>query len=730
MPAQPLLEQFLHDRPALARRQAEADRLISASGAAHLVHEVAREAKNRPWRIDPVPLILPGATFDILADAVAERLHGMEELLADLYGPRRVVREGLVPAEALSSSRRYRLSAVGTPSPRRWLTTYAVDVVALADGSWRVVQDLADTPTGVGYALLDRSVMGRVAAELLGPGAADDLASISGFPAELRHCLASTTGVSSPRIVVFTGGVDEPAYVEHSALARQLGFNLVEIPDLVVRTGRLWLRTLGGLDPIDVVYRRLGDDAIDPIEVAATGGRGVPGMLFAAAEGGVVLANAHGCGVVEDAALAAWWPDAIDALVGSSPRLERLRETDELSHVPTFRDGAVGDAGVVVRLHAVAGPDGLTVMAGGNGRVLAPGDDPCRPTARMAKDVWVVGADRTSPVIVAPHLPQVDLATSVPTRAADALFWFGRAAERAEAIARTVRVVAAHRQQDPSLVSFDGGRWAARMALVLRVVRGNFIDVEPVEGRPIVALDDELAEATRAVGEQLAILVGTGATVGEYLSATTTRVLGTVAQLQSTFEQGRAPIDALDAVLVELAALAGLWAESTVRGLAWRFGDLGRRVERSLVVVGLVDACLGRPVVGPAVVEATDVVDRSALEVLLAANESLVAYRRHHRSDIEIDAAMELVLHDVDNPRAFVASIQRIGEHVDAIDWPSGRQVVDEIVTTLDARRPIGDLSSPMAAAHAGVRRFADAVVTTWFATPVKPVLVGGETQR
>ena len=297
-----LLPQFLTDHLALTRRQVEADRLIGASLAGHLVHDLpdggGTTRGGRPWRLDPIPLVLDGDVFDELAAGVRERLLGLEALLADLYGPREAVKAGWVPAEDLSSSPRYRLAAVGTPPPPRWLTTYAIDVIALADGSWRVVQDLADTPTGVGYALIDRAVMARVAAELLGPEGSSDLASISGFPADLRHALAATSAVASPRIVVFSGGVQEPAYVEHSSLARLLGFHLVGAPDLVVRRGRVWLRTLGGLDPIDVIYRRLADASVDPIEVSATNTTGVPGLLFAATEGGVVLANAHGCGVV------------------------------------------------------------------------------------------------------------------------------------------------------------------------------------------------------------------------------------------------------------------------------------------------------------------------------------------------------------------------------------------------------------------------------------------------
>ena len=178
--------------------------------------------------------------------------------------------------------------------------------------------------------------------------------------------------------------------------------------------------------------------------------------------------------------------------------------------------------------------------------------------------------------------------------------------------------------------------------------------------------------------------------------------------------------------IADLAAFVGLWDESTVHGPAWRFGDIGRRIERSSVVLGLVDACL-RPAADAAAagvqLEAGDVVDRAALEVLLAANESLVAYRRHHRSDVEPAAATHLLLHDLDNPRSYLASVGRLAEHVAAIDWTEGRQAV--------RRRSPGvvdddDVLAGVGAAQGAVEAFGALVVETWFATPVNPIVVRG----
>ncbi len=702
------------DRESLARTQAEADRVIAAALAGHLVHRpTSGDRPNAPWRLDPIPFVIERDEFDVLIAGVRQRVQAMELLLADLYGPRRAVREGWVPAEALAASSRYRLAMVGVPAPPRWLTSYAVDVVAGTDGSWRVVQDLTDTPTGVGYAQLDRSVMARVAAALLGTAGARELAAVGGFPAELRHALAAVSPVQSPRIVLLTSGIDDPAYVEHSSLARLLGFHLVQAADLVVRSGRLWLRVLGGLEPIDVVYRRRSDVALDPIEISATGPTGVPGLTSAAAEGGVTLANAHGAGVLEDADLAPYWPAAIGGLTGDQLVLAPVNGHD-LAAAPAFIDGRVDSAAVVVRLHAVVGPDGVSVMIGGNGRVLAPGDAPGRPTARVAKDVWVVGGGRVVRRI--PALPQVDLAASVPTRVADAMYWLGRSAERAEAIARTAYVVTSRFRQDPALAELDGGRWARLMVGVLRrAVDGRAPSIEDPDAD--ADLDVELATAGAAVANHLAEVVATAATVGEHLSATTGRVLGRLAATTRVMSDEQTPIDALDAVLTDLASLAGLWNESVVRGPAWRFGDLGRRIERSLVVLGLLDATLDATLDAPA-----DLVDTAAIEVLLAANESLVAYRRRYRSDVEADPAVELLALEADNPRSFAACVARLAEHVAAIDWPDGVAAVAELRRTITAAAPLEGV--PMAIDRLGALH--DLLVDHWFATPVEPVLVRG----
>jgi uncharacterized alpha-E superfamily protein len=637
-------------------------------------------------------------------------MEALEQVVADLYGDRILLRERVVPAEVLAATERYRIDGIGS-RPRRWISTYAVDVVLDADGMWWHVQDLVDAPPGLGYALLDRSVMSRVLPDLT---ARSEVVSLARFPDRLRQALAATAPVESPRTVLFSGGLDHPSYVDHSYLAVQLGINLVEGADLVVRQRRVWLRTLDGLEPVDVLYRRLEDPFLDPLARDARGSVGVPGLLLAQQRGGVSLANAHGTGVLEAPGLDGYLTAAIDRLAPLTQVLPPWSEgARPFASVPVAStpivSGELEQASAVIRLFAVHDGTTIHVLPGGTGRVLAPDDHPALPTACVAKDVWVLGWS-PAPTIVPPRLPQVDFGRSVPTRAADALYWTNRAAERAEAMARTARVLSSRVEQDPALMSLYGGAWCRTMCSVAaRVRRGRVPDLGAVPTSE--ALHDELAAVNDAVAIEVGVLLTEATTVREFLSVTTGRVLSHLAELRSAMQQRLTAVDDLDALLADFAAIAGLWQESTVRGPAWRIGDTGRRLERCLVVLDVLDGILGGGTTGN--VE----VDDAVIEVLLAANDSLVAYRRRHRSEVEAGLAIRLLVNDRSNPRSLASSLDRLELH--AID---GEHAVAEPFLT-DARAALELPTSEMAQVF---RRLIDdagqRVVGRWFSTPVNPI--------
>ncbi|MEX1105274.1 MAG: circularly permuted type 2 ATP-grasp protein [Ilumatobacteraceae bacterium] len=719
----------------LREHQRQADRLLDAEGAGHLVHELAAPdsaddasiADSRPWRLDPVPLVIGHDEFAVLSHGVAQRARLVEALLGDLYGDGTLVRSGVVPASVLFSAPSLR-TTMAHHTPARWVVHYSVDLVRTADGAWRVVQDLTDAPSGAGYALLNRSVMARVMPEAMRQAG---VAPITTYTDALRRALAaqSPPGRRSPRTVVLTGGPTHPTYVEHSYLAMQMGFHLAEGSDLVVRKNRVWLRALDGVEPVDVIYRRIEDARLDPLDSRTMGGAGVPAITWAAQAGGVVLANAFGSRLVEEPALASCFDDAARSLLGETLELQRWDGTEALGTTPCHagtNDDVLVPGRVVLRLHAAIGPDGVTLMDGGVGRVLALDDHPTEPTTRMVKDVWVVGGPAAQRVPVRVSHPQVDFGSSVPKRAADALYWMGRAAERAEVGARTVRVVAGQLQQDASLVSVGGGGWALGAIGLLRAAQMLPMSIGDGDGNTSLTdrVHHEVVTGQVAVAEQIRSLVDEATSVRQYLSTTTGRVLGRLTRLRADLVRADAAPDDLDIVLVDLAALAGLAMESTVRGPAWRFLDLARRLERALAVLGSIEAAAGRAV--------EPLAFQPLAETLLSVNESLVAYRRRYRSDVELGAVIELLVHDDANPRSLAFQLDRLREHMASLAWQQGSDLVQQ--ASLGALGAVDDVvaggrrisvDSLVLAARGPLLELGNAVVQRWFADPVNPMVLG-----
>lgn len=719
----------------LLEHRRQADRLLDAEGTGHLVHELslatdrhgntaAARSVSHPWRLDPVPFVIDATEFQRLADGAVQRMQAIDALLADVYGERVLVAEGVLPLGLLHSLPQYRPVA-GEYRPGTHLVHYALDVARDAAGAWHVVHDLTDAPSGFGYSLLNRSVIARVMPDglrKLGVAAIHEHADV------LRRALAASapSHLASPRSVVLTPGPADPTYVEHSYLATRLGLHLVEGADVVMRAGRLWLRVLDGLEPIDIVYRRVADAHLDPLEPGHFGGgSGVPGLVWGARRGGVTLANAYGSAVGEAPELAPYVEAASQRLLGRSTPLTMLGDRAELATSPVFVDGRLEPRPVVLRLQVARVGGEFVVMPGAAGRVLSAGDAPSRPTAQIVKDVWVTGSGaRVRPAsLMSP--PQVDFGNSVPKRVADALYWLGRSAERAEVAARTARVVAMQLEQDPMLPAMADGGWVAGAVGLLRAAQSM-----PTVGASygVAAADAvaaELAATSASAAGHLASLVQEAASVREYLSNTTGRVLGRMARLHSQLVGGTAAVDDLDTFLVDLAALSGLMMESTVRGPAWRFLDLGRRLERALAVLGSLEGALGMAAPGFS--------QQPVADAVLMANESLVAYRRRYRSEFDLHAVLDLLLHDDSNPRSLAYQLDRLREHTAGLAWAEGAALVLEASTqalaTIDDTLVNGRLVSLdgfVLSVRGPLLDLAAAVVDRWFADPVNPMLVRG----
>jgi uncharacterized circularly permuted ATP-grasp superfamily protein/uncharacterized alpha-E superfamily protein len=742
----------------LARRQLDSDRQLESEGAGHIVHDLPVRAdgrtvslESRPWRLDPIPIVIDAAEFTMLGAALAARMRMLEALLDDVYGQRTLLTDRVLDPSVVWGSAQYRIAAIGQPAAPRWLTTYSADVIKDVSGAWHVVADYTDAPPGTGYSLLGRSVMARVHRDVIAElPRGGGLRAVEPFADQLRDALADLSQTESPRIVVMSGGVEHPSFVGQSYLASRLGLNLAEGADLVVRQRRLWMRSLAGLEPIDVLHRRLEADRVDPMEVNAHGVVGVPGLLSAVRAGGLRLANAHGTGVIEDQVLADQWDDAGGWIAerhrsGGATALRRLlpaeRTSTNFAGWPCFIDNQITQRQVVVRVQLVASDRGIDVMQGASGRVLMRGDDPVAPTAATAKDVWVIGGSVSPPSMVRRRpLPQVDLIASVPTRAAEALFWAGRAFERAELIARALEIMLDRTAGviDPATAE----PWVTPVSAMLAGIAGiHGIDIGSSNPAPaaVGAVTPEVIvhSAADALANQIGSALAEVTSVREFFSTTAGRAFARLAVARSGLQAAHAAgpgasssaIDRgqLDNVLLDLSAVIGLWNESVVRGPAWRFGEIGRRIER---VFGVIDGVRGALV--SRAIEPLDAIERNydaqrLLESILATNESLVAYRRRHRSDIEFALAMHLVISDERNPRAAATALTIISEQAQALGWSEGVSIVAALLDVV-RRENFTDLGRTMDTLNtlwSGCDRLARGVVSAYLTTPLDPQLMG-----
>jgi uncharacterized circularly permuted ATP-grasp superfamily protein len=304
----------------LLARRTELDRLLRNEGATYNVSEDGR-SRRRPWSLDPCPLVVDEDEWSSLARAVAQRVALLDLVFADIYGGRRLVAEGLIPAELVLGHPAFLRPCAddGNPGTQRLFLT-AVDVVRDSAGRFRAIGDRAQAPSGLGYALVNRTILSRVLPNLHRESGVERLA---GFFRSIRSGVAAAApeGVDEPRVVILTPGPLSETYFEHAYLASYLGYSLVEGRDLVVDNNRVWLRSLVGFDPVDVVIRRVDDQWCDPVELRADSLLGVPGLLEVARRGRVAVVNPLGAGVIEDMALTGLLDELAPAVLGEELEL-------------------------------------------------------------------------------------------------------------------------------------------------------------------------------------------------------------------------------------------------------------------------------------------------------------------------------------------------------------------------------------------------------------------------
>ncbi|RXZ72825.1 circularly permuted type 2 ATP-grasp protein [Agromyces albus] len=327
--------------PALARMTQEelrgrTDALASSYLAQGVTFDFAGE--ERPFPLDAVPRVIAASEWTTVEAGVAQRVRALERFLADVYGPQAAVRDGVIPAALISSSTHYHRQAAGISSANGVrIHVSGIDVIRDERGDWRVLEDNVRVPSGVSYVISNRRVMAQTLPELF---VSMRVRPVGDYPNKLLQALRASApeGVEDPTVVVLTPGVHNSAYYEHTLLARLMGVELVEGRDLFCSGGRVWMRTTAGPTRVDVIYRRVDDEFLDPQQFRPDSVLGAPGMLLAARLGHVTIANAVGNGVADDKLVYTYVPDIIRYYLGEEPILPnvdtwRLEEPEALAEV-------------------------------------------------------------------------------------------------------------------------------------------------------------------------------------------------------------------------------------------------------------------------------------------------------------------------------------------------------------------------------------------------------------
>ncbi len=703
----------------IARRFAAADRHLRESGVFYRVYEDP-SGTERAWPTSHVPLIIEPGEWERLKTGLMQRANLLEAVLADVYGPANLVREGRLPAALIAGNPEFLRPLVGVKPPGgSHLRFYAVDVGRGLDGRWWVLGDRTQAPSGAGFALQNRLALSRAMPDLYRELKVNRLAPFfQAFQAEM----SSLNRKGDSRVCLLTPGPMNETYFEHAYLARYLGFLLVEGEDLTARDDGVFIRTVSGLQRAEVLLRRLDSDFSDPLELNARSRLGVLGLVQAVRDGKVVIVNGLGAGLVEARAMlaflpalarhvldeslavpniATWWlgnpevraemiGELDDMVIASSffdlpsesidegviggalepyqrKRIVRsmidrgidfvLQEAVTLSTMPVWQDGRFAPRPFSLRLFLAKVGDGWQVMPGGFVRIARDVDAHAVSLQKGGRttDAWVLSHE---PITEMSLLPAPDRVTvrrtsgTLPSRAADNLFWVGRYVERAEATLRLVRalinrIADADEASAPIIASISG---------LLQVWSAGTNDIPHV--RP--ALIARAALQRKDWDGSLPWLVNAaraGASViRDRFSPDAWRALTALAEtIGAPLPSGpseSAMFERANAALRIIASFSGLAQENMTQLAGWRFLELGRRIERAIITCRFVRQFASPPVI-----------DR-ALDVLLELCDSQITYRQRYMMIAARAPTIDLVVLDPNNPRSVAYQIGRIEAHL------------------------------------------------------------------
>ena len=307
----------------LNRNHASAGNLLRRLGATFRLNDAGLHGGERILPFDPLPRLIHQHEWSNLERGLLQRLEAIDQFLADIYGPQKILKDGVIPREDVESSQGWRPQMQDIKLPlNRWCNISGLDLIRDEEGTWRVLEDNLRCPSGVAYFLENRRVMKRLFPSLF---AGRTVQPIDDYPSRLLQTLQDLAPwADTPRVVVLTPGVFNSAYFEHSYLAQQMGIALVEGRDLICEDDRVWMRSTTGREAVDVIYRRIDDDFLDPKVFRRDSSLGVPGLIDVLQNGRIAIANAPGTGVADDKLIYAYVPKMIRYYLNEEPIIDNV----------------------------------------------------------------------------------------------------------------------------------------------------------------------------------------------------------------------------------------------------------------------------------------------------------------------------------------------------------------------------------------------------------------------
>jgi uncharacterized circularly permuted ATP-grasp superfamily protein/uncharacterized alpha-E superfamily protein len=693
------------------------------------------------WHLDPLPVVIDAAQWAPLEIGLAQRAELLNAMLVDLYGPQKLLSEGVLPSAVVHGHPGFvRVVARSSAVEPRPLVLSATDLGRDDRGEWRVLADRAQAPSGLGYAMENRRVLSRVLPELYREAG---LHRMEPFFSALRSALLQSApgDLADPRVVVLSPGSQSETAYDQSFIASALGFPLVQGSDLVVRDGWVQMRVFGRLERVDVILRRVDASWSDPLELRGDSQLGVAGLVEAVRRGRVRVVNGLGAGILENPALMPYLPAVCERLLGEELRLAsvptwwcgdpdglqhvldhldtlQVRRTDgpavdlsglrrdtltsmllaepyrfvgqqrlPLSQSPTWEQGRPVPRPLTLRAFTLRYGSAYRPLVGGLATVVDEG------LSIGSKDVWVLKADpMAADQGLAEVLPMTNTRASTGTvpRILEDMFWFGRYAERAEDLIRLVLAVHAQADDYRSRPRSTGAAGLDVMLGAISRLAGPGLraagDLD-AEFRSVLLDPRRAGSAAHALDGLRAALAG----VRDQLSLDVWRAFGSTDRAAAVLEgstHSHQVAESAGRMLTGILSLQGVTA-NMIRDPGWHMIAVGRYLERGMQVVHLLAATT-------TVRRGLDV-DREVLNAVLAAAESAVTHRRRYRGSVRPGGVLELLLTDRDNPRSLAFALDRVAEHLGQLPASTGSSRPERVVADLVAELAQTDIATLVA---------------------------------